>query len=293
MSVSIHLGAHKTASTHLQLSLRLARDDLRMGGLFLAEPSMLREEAAALPLSDALAGGAGCPAQARCRDLLAQARGDAPHLLLTEENILGGTRRGSLFSRRGLIYPFAVRRAGQAIQICGGGPSTLFLALRDPASFNVSAFALQLSLGNETEFPAFLQGRDPARVGWSGLVKRLTGIEGVARLVIWRFEDYPALRSRLLLRMLPSGLAERVPDPPPSNESMTQAGYDWFLRRATADAGADLRILARKARKRFPRAEGHAPLRLLDEAARARSAAAYAVEIARIERLPKVEFLRP
>ena len=246
MAVSIHLGAHKTASTHLQYSLRLGREALQAAGVFLAEPSMLRQ-ADAVPLEQALADGAGCAAEAECRQRLALARGAAPDLLLSEENILGGTRRGTLFSRRGLVYPFAARRLRQVIDIAGGGPVTLYLALRDPADFQVSAFSLQVMLGNELELAPYLQGRDPVRVGWSGLVRRLAAVEGVTRIVVWRYEDYAALRPRLLGLMLPEGMAEALPDPPRSNESLTQPGYDWLLRRALADSEADLRVLARRA----------------------------------------------
>lgn len=293
MAVSIHLGAHKTASTHLQLSLARVRDQLRAAGLFLAEPSMLREEAAVIPLSQALADGEGCSAQAACRDLLAGARGDAPDLLLTEENILGGTRRGTMFSRRGLFYPHADRRLRQAIDIVGGGPVTLYLALRDPASFQVSAFSLQLLLGNELELASYLQGRDPVQVDWAGLIGRLREVDGVARIVTWRYEDYPALRPRLLDMLLPPGLAGLVPDPPPSNESLTQPGYEWFLKSVMADSEADLRTLARKARARFRRRDGHAPLQLLDEATRERSARAYAAELDRIRAMRGVSLLEP
>lgn len=254
---------------------------------------MLREETATIPLSQALADGEGCAAQAACRDLLAKARGDAPDLLLTEENILGGTRRGTMFSSRGLLYPFAARRLRQAIDIAGGGPVTLYLALRDPAGFQVSAFSLQLLLGNELELASYLQDRDPAQVGWAGLVKRLQAVEGVARVVIWRYEDYPALRLRLLDMLVPAGLAGRVPDPPPSNEGLTQPGYDWLLKRAMADSEADLRVLARRARARFRRRDGHVPLQLLDEATRARSASGYAAELDRIRAMRGVTLLQP
>lgn len=289
--LSIHLGAHKTASTHLQYSLRLVRDQLRAGGLLFADPSVLRD--GPVPLQQALNDGAGGAADAICAQGLAKMAQGCPHLLISEENILGGTHRTSLFSGRGLVYPYAVRRLRQVIAIAGGGPVTLYLGLRDPASFNVSAFALQVSLGNETELAPYLRGRDPTKVGWNWLVKRLVGIAAVERVVVWRYENYAALRPQLLARMLPAGLDAVVPLPPPSNESLTQRGYDWFLRRANADPEADLQLLAKRARRRFSRADGHAALRLLSEGDHARSAVSYAEDIGRLCRLPKVEFLLP
>lgn len=291
MALSIHLGAHKTASTHLQYSLRQIRDRLQAAGLCYVDPALLRE--APMDLSQILAEGPGCAAEPAFRAALQDRRQGCADLLLSEENILGGTHRGRIFSRRGLLYPFAVRRLRQAVALAGGGPAVLYLAIRDPAGFNVSAFALQVALGNEIELAPYLRGRDPAEVGWLGLVKRLAAMEEVARVVVWRYEDYAALRPELLRRLLPPGLADAVPEPPPSNESLTQPGYEWFLRRAMADTEADLRDLAARARRRFRRADGHGPLRLLEAADHARSAENYAAQVAALRRLPRVEFLEP
>ncbi|HRM73752.1 MAG TPA: hypothetical protein PLI13_03440, partial [Paracoccus sp. (in: a-proteobacteria)] len=66
---------------------------------------------------------------------------------------------------------------------------------------------------------------------------------------------------------------------------------DWFLRMAMSDPDADLRALARRALMRFPRAQGHAPLRLLSDAVQARSAAEYARDLAGLAGLPGVDLL--
>jgi len=287
MALTLHLGAHKTASTHLQVSLRLARRELRAGGVFYADPGVLRHDG--LPLVRALTHG-GRAARV-VSERLAEARACCPELLLSDENILGGTHRSCLFSRQGMIYPGVRARLRRCLALAGGGPAVLCLSVRDPAQFNVSAFALQLALGNEIEIDAYLQGRDPAALSWSGLAQRLASVPGVARLLVWRYEDYPALRPRLLARILPPGLAALVPEPPPSNESLTQPGYEWFLRRAMADSEADLRVLANRARLRFRRADGHAALRLLPEADYRRSAVAYAEDLRQLRALPGVEFL--
>ena len=290
MALTIHLGAHKTASTHLQYSLRLAQPALMQGGVFYADPAQLRHPG--LPLTDALATGRReylDPVAKR----LAHARALYPEVVLSEENILGGTRSSRICGRNGFVYPTAVARVRRTIELAGGGPVTLFLSVRDPAHFYVSAFALQMSHGAEVEFGAYLADRDPAQIGWTGLVRRLSGIPGVARVVVWRYEDYAALRPRLLARLLPPALAAGIPDPPPANESVTQAGYEWFVRRALNDSDIDLRLLVRRARNRFPRAEGHGPMRPLDAATYARSARKYDDQMALMGDLPGVEFLTP
>ncbi|MGA0617701.1 hypothetical protein [Paracoccus sp. KR1-242] len=290
MALSIHLGAHKTASTHLQYSLRQVRDRLAQAGLFYADPGTLRD---VLPLSQALARGEGCPAELSCRRQFQAAREGFADLLISEENILGGTHRSKIYSQRGTLYPRAPHRLRRVIDMAGGGPATLYLALRDPAGFHVSAFALQLSEGNEIELDAYMGGRDPARAPWSGLVKRLKQVEGVGRIVVWRYEDYAALRPELLARLLPEGMAGSVPEPEPRNVSITQPGYDWFVAQAMADNQADLRDLFRQARQKFPRRKGHPRLRLLDEAAHERSAGCYRAEIEALARMPGVELLLP
>ena len=291
MALSIHLGAHKTASTHLQYALRQIRDRLADAGLCYADPGMLR--AAPLDLSQILAAGAGCAGEPAFADALRRLRGDCADLLLSEENILGGTHRSRMVSRRGLLYPFAVRRLRQVLALAGETQTVLYLAIRDPAGFNVSAFSLQVLLGNEIELAPYLRGRDPAVLDWLGLVRRLAAMAEVTRVVVWRYEDYAAIRPALLRLLLPEGLACAVSDPPPSNEGLTQPGYDWLLRRVMLDTEADLRQLAARARHRFRRADGHGPLRPLPAEDYARSAENYAAQVAALPGLRKVTLLRP
>lgn len=291
MALSIHLGAHKTASTHLQHSLRQVRDGLREAGLALVDPNLLRGDP--LSLSLILAQGMGGPDEAGARQVLRDLRQGCPDLLISEENILGLTHRSRLFSRKGELYPRAAARLRHVIALAGDEPAVLYLSLRDPASFIVSAFALQVAGGKEIDLDSYLCGRDPARSVWLDLVGRLAAVEEVLRIVLWRYEDYPALRPQLLERLLPPGLAGLVPDPPPANVGLTQAGYEWLLRRAAAEPEADIRLLARRARARFQPAGGHAPLRLLDEATHARSAENYARDIEILRAIPGVELLEP
>lgn len=291
MALSIHLGAHKTASTHLQYALRQVREPLAGAGLCYVDPGLLRT--APLDLTQILSAGLDAPQEPAFRDALQALRHGCSDMLLSEENILGGTHRSRLVSRKGVLYPFAVRRLRQVLALAQEKQAALYLAIRDPASFHVSAFSLQVLLGNEIELAPYLRGRDPAQVDWLGLVRRLAAMREVTRLVVWRYEDYAALRPALLRMMLPNGLAEAVSDPPPSNEGLTQAGYDWLLRRVRANADADQRQLAARARNRFRRADGHGPLRLLPPEDYARSAENYAAQVAAMAGLRKVEFLHP
>lgn len=292
MTLTIHLGAHKTASTHLQSSLHMVRGALRDAGVFFADPWILRSPR--LPLIPVLLRPESPdwyrPHLVRT---LTGAREVYPEVLLSDENLLGGINRYNLFDNTGMLYPDAPRRVAETIALAGGGPATLCLAVRDPIRFNLSAFAHLVIRGEEIELSAFLRGRDPARANWVALVRRLSELPGVARILIWRYEDYRALRSRILARMLPPALAVQVPDASPINEGLTQPGYDWFVASAMADSDVDLRVLADHAQARFRAADRHGSLRLLPEEEFARSAASYASQVWRLRRLPKVEFLAP
>ena len=116
----------------------------------------------------------------------------------------------------------------RTIELAGGGPVTLFCrcAIR---RISCLGFALQMSHGAEVEFkaPICRSRSGPDRLDRSGPAAERHS--GVARVVVWRYEDYAALRPRFLARLLPPALAAGIPDPPPANESVTQAGYEWFV----------------------------------------------------------------
>ncbi|WP_134680192.1 hypothetical protein [Paracoccus ravus] len=288
--LTIHLGAHKTASTHLQQCLRQVREQFEARGLAYLGPTELRS---ILHLNDAMVGQRRSKAFLLCRRSFHELRAAFAHLLISEENILGGTQRTNMFSSRGMIYPGAAPRLRRLINMAGGGPAEIFLGIRDPASFSVSCFALQVSLGNETRFDEYLRGRDPAGIRWSGLVSRLSSLETVSRIVVWRYEDYADLRPRLLQRLLPGDMAEIVPNSPPANVSISQPGFEWLLERAGGASRTELRDLVQAARRRFSASAGHAPLRLVSDEDMDRSRRLYARDVVRVRRMAKVEFLDP
>lgn len=289
MILTLHLGAHKTATTHLQASLRAAIGALRQRGVCFAGPMHLRRQTCPLTLALSEAGTRRQAAQARQH--FARVAETCSELLISDENIIGGTRRGNLFGRQGQIYPDARPRLRKLLRLLPNRPAVAALSVRDPASFLTSAFSLQLNRGLELELDSYLGGRDPAVVNWTDLATRILSLPGISRLIVWRYEDYRALRPRILSELLPPGLADLIPDPQPVNVSMSQQGYDWLVRHAMRDAEADLRELAGRARNRFARADGHDPLVLLPAAQYERSAQYYAQDMARLQALPGVTFL--
>lgn len=145
----------------------------------------------------------------------------------------------------------------------------------------------------EIEIEQYLCGRDPAQADWAELAQRLSEIPEVTRIVVWRYEDYAALRSRILAQMLPPSLAALVPEPKPANESITQEGYEWFCGAAMKDFDMDLNILIHQARNRFPRSQGYSSLRPFGDDVYRRSAEYYAENLIALARVPKVQLMTP
>jgi hypothetical protein len=197
----IHLGAHKTASTHVQHVLGDMRGALLADGFDVLVPHQgLREQA--LTRLAARRRKHRFPFLARATELtrlVEPLRQGPPRIILSEEGLLGWTQdviAGRFYS--GLGYAFAVldRLAAQS-------EVTLFLAIRSPDTFLPSIYAEALRHGPPPEdgFDAVRAWvrRDPPR--WTRLIAEIRRWAPKARLVIWRYEDFRAHEADILSRL--------------------------------------------------------------------------------------------
>ncbi len=260
--------------------------------MFYAGPDELRSDA--LPLISALnSKGKGGQYAGAVRVAFQQGAERFPRQLLSDENIIGGTGRMKVLDRQSRVYPQAGQRLAHVIQLLGSTPDTVALAVRDPADFLASGFSLQVTIGHELDFRDYLGQREMAAVSWSELAGRLLNVAGIKHLLVWRYEDYRALRPQLLTRLVPEGIADQIPEPAPTNLGLTQAALDWLMEQAMLDADSDLRQLAREAWRRYPKNKGYPGLKLIGEAEALRVRAAYDADIATLRQIPGVEFLSP
>ena len=202
----VHIGAHKTASTHLQIGLRRAEGALAQHGIALFTPPALRapelglQDYLGLSPDDEAAGEHG----ARLRAAFGR---PAERLVISEENILGNAHAHDMIrSRR--FYPRAETVVPRVLDLLPSGPKTLALAIRDPASFLTSAYSQRLMSGVPDRFDHFLEGLSPLQMSWFDLVSRLRAALPDARIVIWRFEDYPSIAGPVLRALLGPPAAE-------------------------------------------------------------------------------------
>ena len=186
--IDLHLGAHKTASTHLQKCLRVALDGAQ-NACFLG-PSEMRT--APFGFEALAARGPGDPAGAEAAAALRRRIAGVPCVVISEENVLG-TAHAPKMLREARFYPRADARLAHLVAGLGAARVRLHLAVRDPAGFLVSAYCQRLYAGQVLPFAAFLGGLSPDRLRWSEMLGRLLAVPGVAGVTLWRYEDYPGV----------------------------------------------------------------------------------------------------
>jgi len=191
-----HIGAHKTATTHVQDILALHRDVLASQGIDCPTRETLRRVRFAK--------------QVRARLMIFKLRTywpfrqlsqwydlrrirsaeHLPTLLISEEDLLGLSN--GLISQ--ILYPNAEQRMRQLRNLVKGGATTLFLSIRNPANVIPSDYSHCLRTGargipNITEICRSSLANPPS---WTDLVRRIRKGFPEARLVVWTFEDYIA-----------------------------------------------------------------------------------------------------
>ena len=283
LTLAIHVGAHKTATSHLQHGFSKARGVLRKNGVAYFGPELLRGKT---PLPR-LAGKLVKPPD-ELRKALHSNR--MCKLVMSEENILG-TTRADLVAKGAQFYPTAGPRLTRLLQVLGCNNATLYLSIRAPLAFLTSAHGQQSNAGRFDPMDSYLAQITPDSLRWLELVQRLGSIPGVARIVVWRYEDYPAIMPMVFDDML--GRGRRIELPERKRLVGTSARALEHARALLADDPArDVTDVIREARVAFPKSDkfpGPAPF---SAEALAADLDRYDADCARLETVPNVTFMR-
>ncbi|MFN3954081.1 MAG: hypothetical protein ACK4LQ_06460 [Pararhodobacter sp.] len=292
MRIIVHIGAHKTASTHLQLALERGRAALGARGVAVFGPDQLRRRGLGLP--EYLSAPAGS-AEAHGARIRAALGAGAERLVVSDENILGNAHNVELI-RTGRFYPRAASRLQALLALLPAGEVTLALAIRDPARFLTSAYAQRLMSGKLEPFADYIGALQPATLRWSDLVGRLRGVVPGAGWHIWRYEDYPAVAPRVLDVLLGGHAALARPGPGIAHPGLSARAHAALMAEAAALAGlgeAAIRARVAELRRAFPKAPDAPGMALFDADALRRSAAAYGEDTLALAALPGVCVLEP
>ena len=291
IAVSLHLGAHKTASTHLQKSLARNGDLLAQNAIRYFGPKFLRhKEHAFLDLFALRAEGEAIGNRSGPEQIEWLADG-AKQVVLSEENILG-----PVFNKlnSGVLYPQADLRIERFTETISPHPVTVFIAIREPAKWLASLYSQRVIGGDLRSFEEFVGDNTPELLKWSNLIERLAKIPGERQIFVWRKEDYPEVAAPVLRRMIGwrlGPLLERVEGR--VNAGLSSAAIEKLVEWGNQGRDGNAKEWAKELRKTFG---GSNVRNVFDPWAvdtKEKSAIAYDEDVARIERMGQVEVLKP
>lgn len=213
-ALRLHIGAHKTATTHLQDNLAAQeRQILSHGWTYVPRPFIRRSGLLRAVFANAL--------QAEKRRSLAEMLVLPPQLprrfILSEEDILGSS--ADLLTG---LYPHARPRLEAWAAIAPPGAAEVFLAIRDYAGLLPSAYSQALRDGSPV--PPFAACLDPWITGtlsWVSLVETAIAVFGPGRLTVWTTEHYLANPAAVLSAFAGMALAEARPGAPSATSRLS------------------------------------------------------------------------
>ena len=188
----IHLGAHKTATTHLQQALVAARPGLRTQGVDFIPLRKLREAGLPAILSQLIDAEADRPGRRRAlAGALRPLRGKAETVAFSEENLIGLSAH---LLRGPNPYPGAGKMVRWLGQLGAGGAEVkLFFAIRSFDALAPSAYAESMRRRHlPGGFDAVRKLMAETPPSWVGLIDRLRKAAPKAELRVWLYEDYAA-----------------------------------------------------------------------------------------------------
>lgn len=219
MKITIHVGAHKTATTHLQAVCAATFNRPEENSILFAGPRITRSDE--FPITRLAGVPDGSPQQTFLqRRLIGVLDGiSAETLIVSDENLLGGVKLTKLIGEAGELYPFGPERLKRILSIPTLRYATIALAVRNPAHFLVSAYIMHVRGGGSSslsDYTSILRSRKPL---WSTLVDRLRHVSGIGHIVCWRYEDYALKQSKIIKSFSGGRLMEAANNIPPLNVS--------------------------------------------------------------------------
>lgn len=291
--ISLHLGAHKTATTHLQQTLRANSELLGKARVAVCSPIQLRGRDESLSRRFGIHGRAKNDNGLTREQELGQLVGNAQRLVISEENLLGPSWYPT-GEKRGPLYPYCDSRLEELIPCFGGRPLSLFFAVRNPADYLMSAYGQSLLGGGVETFEAFSKGLELSQLRWSNVIRRMTLVPNVTEIYVWRYEDYPSNHRKLMRKLVGWKLGVQVePVPARIHGGLSGQAVDYVLKHGDLAANTAERMkLAHAARESFPTSDAdprYSPWKASEKKAAKK---AYKKDFAEISTMEKVKIIR-
>ncbi|MEM7642776.1 MAG: hypothetical protein AAF366_09630 [Pseudomonadota bacterium] len=207
--ITLHLGAHRTASSTLQRLLERNADRLAAQGVAVWTPQRTRSGLLTGVMGDpGRVGGRRDEQAQRAAGRVSMLRADMTNagidrLVVSDENMLGGLRENILLGR---LYPSVSARMHRLIQALPG-VNRICLSVRSPDTWWASAFAFLMTRGFAPPDGATIEAVLRARRGWRHVIEDIAAACPDAALDVWSFEERgkdPAGVYELLTGQVPS-----------------------------------------------------------------------------------------
>ncbi len=189
----VHIGLHRTATTNLQNTLALVRDQLREQGVDYPTREMLRKNRLVDRYFKQRNGLAGLLPDAYFRwkflSNLNKALTGLPTLIFSEEQWVGEVP--DILHQP--CYPNLNDRITRLMRFIGKKDVTLFLSLREYSSIYTSAYSQALRQAekySKKDLPGLFRNAAVRPPNWVDLVRRVKAAAPGVPLRIWTFEDY-------------------------------------------------------------------------------------------------------
>lgn len=290
----LHIGAHKTATTHLQRSLERQQREIRERGIAcLIARKIRRPDRIFAPL---FRPEGSTQRKAKALERFREQIKGATKLVMSEENISGSFRDGVENYRHGM-YPHATERISFFLTKADLNNVTLMMSLRDPAAFLSSAYSEMLRSGRWMTFEHFVEKVDFSRPAWLPQIQGLTGLNRVRRIIVWRYEDYHDIFDQIIVALLGPEFRETLlPTPKTIRPGYSREVVEAILaehQKNRIPEREDRIIFARETEERISQRPDLTRPAYWPADALAAAAASYQREIEQIVDLPKVHMLRP
>lgn len=281
------IGAHKTASTHLQRSLVAQKAPLAERGVGVIGPMPIG--GTILPLSELLRGRAEPDLLALASEgFLRKHAGAARTVVLMNENILSNSLAPDMAFKDDQLYKFAPQRVKRVIELFPDHDIQVGMALRNPAGFLVSSWQEHMKGHAFRPFRDYLGAAEVAALSWLNLVKKLRQALGETPLFLWRYEDYPAVVPTVLRHCMGDAAAGVTLLDRAANPGFSARALDYL-----AEVGSVTPETTAEALRRFPKGPDNPAFQPWDAAEKAAMSERYEKDLARITDRGLAQLLRP
>ncbi|MFK7851602.1 MAG: hypothetical protein AB8D78_11555 [Akkermansiaceae bacterium] len=215
--ICLHLGVHKTASTHLQQTLNNQenRAVLNDASIQFYGPETLRPRKVVSLVYSLSSTGENFVKTDNYKKLVEKvgallAQNNAEKIVLSDENLVGSCAE---VLTAGVIYPNFEQRLKILAKLFEHNDIEISVCIREMSSYLVSAYCEALR-GTRKIFPfqKYVQKLEPNTCKWIGYLEMIRSIFPNAKINIWNFEDLkkPDFHGKIFDCLLEPGISEKL-----------------------------------------------------------------------------------